>query len=66
MSTVVSFADWLRNYSSHTYKGTTVDKYEAALKLQKNFITKYVNIIHLFKNYCKKQESPLILLHLLS
>ena len=32
MSTVVSFADWLRNYSSHTYKDTTVDKYEAALE----------------------------------
>ena len=32
MSTVVSFADWLRNYSSHTYKDTTVEKYEAALE----------------------------------
>ena len=32
MSAVVSFADWLRNYSSHTYKDTTVEKYEAALE----------------------------------
>ena len=28
MSTVVSFADWLRNYSSHTYKDTSADKYK--------------------------------------
>ena len=38
MSTVVSFADWLQNYSSHTYKDTTADKYEAALEKGPNWL----------------------------